>query len=106
MGVSPRFAAGAAMPEFIGGSRPRGTASFRGKPWTGPRATTSHDEAITQSRARRARARRRAEAGRSRRGLVRAAPRPVESFDDFYRRESSRLLVLARVLAGDAAAED
>jgi RNA polymerase sigma-70 factor, ECF subfamily len=31
---------------------------------------------------------------------------PVESFDDFYRREYSRLLVLARVLAGDAAAED
>jgi RNA polymerase sigma factor (sigma-70 family) len=35
-----------------------------------------------------------------------AALRPVESFDDFYRREYSRLLVLARVLAGDAAAED
>src|SRR3954447_6471217 len=76
MGVSPRFAAGAAMPEFIGGSRPRGTASFRGKPGTGPRATTRHDEAITQARARRARARRRAEAGRSRRGLVRRGSAP------------------------------
>ncbi len=30
----------------------------------------------------------------------------VESFEDFYRREYSRILVLARVLAGDAAAED
>jgi RNA polymerase sigma factor (sigma-70 family) len=43
-------------------------------------------------------------------GLVEAssasALRPVESFDDFYRREYAGLLVLARVLAGDAAAED
>jgi RNA polymerase sigma-70 factor, ECF subfamily len=31
---------------------------------------------------------------------------PVESFEDFYRREYPRILVLARVLAGDAAAED
>jgi RNA polymerase sigma-70 factor (ECF subfamily) len=31
---------------------------------------------------------------------------PVESFEDFYRRELPRLLVLARALAGDAAAED
>src|ERR1700710_264610 len=30
----------------------------------------------------------------------------VESFDDFYRREYPRLLVRARVLAGDASAED
>jgi RNA polymerase sigma-70 factor (ECF subfamily) len=30
----------------------------------------------------------------------------VESFDDFYRREYPRLLVLARVLAGDSSAED
>ena len=41
---------------------------------------------------------------------MRAVPLPptraVESFDDFYRREYPRLLVLARVLAGDAAAED
>ena len=34
------------------------------------------------------------------------ATRSVESFEDFYRREYPRLLVLARVLAGDAAAED
>jgi RNA polymerase sigma-70 factor (ECF subfamily) len=31
---------------------------------------------------------------------------PVESFEDFYRRELPRLLVLARALAGDIAAED
>jgi RNA polymerase sigma-70 factor, ECF subfamily len=30
----------------------------------------------------------------------------VESFEDFYRREKPRLLVLARALAGDLAAED
>jgi RNA polymerase sigma-70 factor, ECF subfamily len=33
-------------------------------------------------------------------------PRGVESFDDFYRREYPRLLVLARVLGGDDSAED
>jgi DNA-directed RNA polymerase specialized sigma24 family protein len=38
---------------------------------------------------------------------VPAAPAvPIESFEDFYRREYPRLLMLARVLAGDAAAED
>src|SRR4051794_5405605 len=31
---------------------------------------------------------------------------PTESFEDFYRRELPRLLVLARALAGDIAAED
>jgi RNA polymerase sigma factor (sigma-70 family) len=31
---------------------------------------------------------------------------PVESFESFYRREYPRLLVLARALAGDQAAED
>jgi RNA polymerase sigma factor (sigma-70 family) len=31
---------------------------------------------------------------------------PLESFEEFYRREQPRLLVLARALAGDLAAED
>ena len=31
---------------------------------------------------------------------------PLESFEEFYRREQPHLLVLARVLAGDLAAED
>jgi RNA polymerase sigma-70 factor, ECF subfamily len=31
---------------------------------------------------------------------------PLESFEDFYRREQPRLLVLARALAGDLVAED
>jgi DNA-directed RNA polymerase specialized sigma24 family protein len=35
-----------------------------------------------------------------------SSARDVESFEDFYRREYPRLMVLARVLAGDAAAED
>ncbi len=43
-------------------------------------------------------------------GSVTRLPAPpvvtVESFEEFYRREYPRLLVLARVLAGDAAAED
>jgi RNA polymerase sigma-70 factor (ECF subfamily) len=33
-------------------------------------------------------------------------PRPAESFETFYTRELPRLLVLARALAGDLAAED
>jgi DNA-directed RNA polymerase specialized sigma24 family protein len=43
-------------------------------------------------------------------GPVAAVPvrpvREVESYDDFYRREYPRLLVLARVLGGDDSAED
>jgi RNA polymerase sigma-70 factor, ECF subfamily len=44
----------------------------------------------------------------SRPGSRALAPGPdeVESFEDFYRRELPRLLVLARALAGDVAAED
>jgi RNA polymerase sigma factor (sigma-70 family) len=44
----------------------------------------------------------------SRPGPASAAPRlaAAESFEDFYRREFPRLLVLARALAGDPAAED
>ena len=43
----------------------------------------------------------------SRPGATAAAPHRVpESFEDFYRRELPRLLVLARALAGDVAAED
>ena len=40
------------------------------------------------------------------RGTDRPHVESVESFEDFYRREYRRLLVLARALAGDAAAED
>lgn len=44
----------------------------------------------------------------SRPGLAAAAhgPATLESFEEFYRRELSCLLVLARALAGDVAAED
>jgi RNA polymerase sigma factor (sigma-70 family) len=38
--------------------------------------------------------------------LAVAALESLESFEDFYRREYSRLLVLARALVGDLAAED
>jgi RNA polymerase sigma-70 factor, ECF subfamily len=37
---------------------------------------------------------------------VAPVPAETESFEDFYRRELPRLLVLARALAGDLAAED
>jgi RNA polymerase sigma-70 factor, ECF subfamily len=48
------------------------------------------------------------EPSRASEGIPAARPRTAaaESFEDFYRREYPRLIVLARALAGDLAAED